>query len=280
MKKQCDWCSKMFNNKSNLNRHVKLHEDPPKFECFKNPQYCEKIFQTKVSLQRHVKICGDLNPADHRYGKVKVKRVEPQAIQKYPSLHLTIPRYPGPGLIPSYPRRGLIDNQESTSGGERLSLNLSTSDSENEDPMNEEPIKHSSVRIDDEVEENTVVRRSGRKSPSELFKELIFNLNKSDDKNLGLKIKNIKKKGHGIVTTRNRKCGEFVVEYAGLLITNEDAIVQEEEYSQDSSIGCYMFFFEHLKKKYCVDATLETERMGRLLNHSRKNPNLITKVIN
>ena len=39
-----------------------------------------------------------------------------------------------------------------------------------------------------------------------------------------------------------------------------------------------MFF--HLKgRQYCVDATEETGRLGRLLNHSCKHPNLIPKVL-
>ena len=29
---------------------------------------------------------------------------------------------------------------------------------------------------------------------------------------------------------------------------------------------------------FCVDATEETPRLGRLLNHSKKNPNVVTKV--
>ena len=32
-------------------------------------------------------------------------------------------------------------------------------------------------------------------------------------------------------------------------------------------------------KAWCVDATTETDRLGRLVNHSRRSPNLVTKII-
>ena len=40
-----------------------------------------------------------------------------------------------------------------------------------------------------------------------------------------------------------------------------------------------MYFFQFKEKKYCIDATIETSRYGRLINHSRQNANLKTKVI-
>ena len=43
--------------------------------------------------------------------------------------------------------------------------------------------------------------------------------------------------------------------------------------------GCFMYFFQFNEKKYCIDATIENGRYGRLINHSRQNANLKTKVI-
>ena len=40
-----------------------------------------------------------------------------------------------------------------------------------------------------------------------------------------------------------------------------------------------IFFFLCSDKSWCVDATDETERLGRLINHSRKAANLVTKII-
>ena len=39
----------------------------------------------------------------------------------------------------------------------------------------------------------------------------------------------------------------------------------------------YFYLFSHIF--FSIDATAETGRLGRLLNHSRLNPNCITKVI-
>ena len=73
--------------------------------------------------------------------------------------------------------------------------------------------------------------------------------------------------------------GEFVVEYAGDLITEEDAEIRELEYSHDESIGSYMYFFSFEKKNLCIDATTDSGKYGRLLNHSRRKPNCAIKII-
>jgi histone-lysine N-methyltransferase SETD8 len=40
-----------------------------------------------------------------------------------------------------------------------------------------------------------------------------------------------------------------------------------------------MYFFEFKSKKYCIDATSESGRLGRLLNHSKINSNCHTKLV-
>ncbi|KAH7957480.1 hypothetical protein HPB52_019227 [Rhipicephalus sanguineus] len=47
-------------------------------------------------------------------------------------------------------------------------------------------------------------------------------------------------------------------------------IVTAQIYATDSSIGCYMYYFTCRNKQYCVDATKETGRLGRLVNHSKR----------
>ena len=41
-----------------------------------------------------------------------------------------------------------------------------------------------------------------------------------------------------------------------------------------------MHYFKHKGKQYCVDATEESGRYGRLVNHSRIHMNCVTKVVN
>jgi SET domain. len=57
-------------------------------------------------------------------------------------------------------------------------------------------------------------------------------------------------KGRGIVTTRKFYRGEFVVEYAGQLITMEVAKEREKLYAQDQNTGCYMYYFRHGNSQY------------------------------
>ena len=39
-----------------------------------------------------------------------------------------------------------------------------------------------------------------------------------------------------------------------------------------------MYYFAWSNKQWCIDATADTGRFGRLINHSRKKPNLKTKL--
>ncbi|KAM7368620.1 hypothetical protein PAMP_012943 [Pampus punctatissimus] len=103
------------------------------------------------------------------------------------------------------------------------------------------------------------IRRSSRKSKAEI------------------KVQYIEGKGRAVFATRCFQKGEYVVEYHGDLLHITDAKKREAEYAQNPATGCYMYYFQYLCKTYCVDATKETDRMGRLINHS-KNGNCQTKL--
>lgn len=123
------------------------------------------------------------------------------------------------------------------------------------------------------------IRRSSRKSKTELKceqKKLIDDLitNGIED---GMEVQLIEGKGRAVFATRSFQKGEYVVEYHGDLLQITDAKKREAEYAQNPATGCYMYYFQYLCKTYCVDATTETGRMGRLINHS-KNGNCQTKL--
>ncbi|XP_025152683.1 histone-lysine N-methyltransferase PR-Set7 [Harpegnathos saltator] len=94
----------------------------------------------------------------------------------------------------------------------------------------------------------------------------------------GLEVRYFPGKGRGVITTREFTKGEYVVEYIGELISQAEAKVREEKYAQDQNTGCYMYYFQHRNQQYCVDATAETDKLGRLVNHSR-NGNLVARII-
>lgn len=125
------------------------------------------------------------------------------------------------------------------------------------------------------------VRRSSRMPSSELKKKMQIDIeeaimNKCED---GLKVVDIEGKGRGVITTKKFKRGEFVVEYVGDLIELSMAKDREADYSRCTTIGCYMYYFLHKNQRYCIDATAESGCLGRLLNHSRVNPNCATKLV-
>ncbi|XP_064613076.1 N-lysine methyltransferase KMT5A-like [Liolophura sinensis] len=117
------------------------------------------------------------------------------------------------------------------------------------------------------------VRRSNRQCVSNIKKD---EENRIEDavlngKEIGLKVVEFEGKGRGVIATQDFRRGGFVVEYAGDLIDLNTAKLREEEYAQrPDKFGCYMYYFTHKNKNYCVDATLESGRLGRLLNHSKK----------
>jgi [histone H4]-lysine20 N-methyltransferase SETD8 len=100
-------------------------------------------------------------------------------------------------------------------------------------------------------------------------------LNHQED---GLVVKIIENKGRGVFADKPFYKDDFIVEYAGELIPYQEAKDREKKYSEDPTIGCYMYFFEFKTKKYCIDATAESGRLGRLLNHSKAKNNCHTKL--
>lgn len=94
----------------------------------------------------------------------------------------------------------------------------------------------------------------------------------------GLQVAYFDGKGRGVIATRHFGRGQFVVEYAGELVGVQEAREREYKYAQDPEAGCYMYYFRHGDQQYCIDATAESGRLGRLVNHSR-NGNLLTKAV-
>nr|XP_044998945.1 N-lysine methyltransferase KMT5A-like [Jaculus jaculus] len=115
------------------------------------------------------------------------------------------------------------------------------------------------------------VRRSSKKSQAELQSEEQKRIDEliESGKEEGMKIDIIDGKGRGVIATKQFCRGGFVGEYRGHLIEITDAQKREALYAQDPSTGCYMYYFQYLSKTYCVDATRETNRLGRLINHSK-----------
>uniref|UniRef100_A0A8C1HS63 PR/SET domain 15 n=1 Tax=Cyprinus carpio carpio TaxID=630221 RepID=A0A8C1HS63_CYPCA len=59
---QCCLCSKVFQNSSNLNRHIRSHGD----KCFKCDE-CDKMFSRKESLKQHISYKHSKNESDIEY---------------------------------------------------------------------------------------------------------------------------------------------------------------------------------------------------------------------
>ncbi|GJQ85292.1 putative histone-lysine N-methyltransferase [Trypoxylus dichotomus] len=124
------------------------------------------------------------------------------------------------------------------------------------------------------------VRRSVRKTKKTVLEEKQKFLEESlrNGKEEGLLVREFDGKGRGVIAARPFFKGDFVVEYSGELIDINEAKSREQKYAQDQNTGCYMYYFKHKNQQYCIDATAETGRLGRLVNHSR-NGNLLTRTV-
>lgn len=107
---------------------------------------------------------------------------------------------------------------------------------------------------------------------------------KNDQEESHLEIRVTQEKGRGVYAKVPIKKGEVVVEYHGELISAVQARRREKDYEKDLDNelqlhrGGYMYFFTHKCKGWCIDATPESDKKGRLINHSRKHPNLKTLI--
>ncbi|XP_062870043.1 N-lysine methyltransferase KMT5A-A isoform X2 [Trichomycterus rosablanca] len=123
------------------------------------------------------------------------------------------------------------------------------------------------------------IRRSSRKSKTEIKCEQKRHIDELITEGIenGMMVRYTEGKGRGVFATQSFQKGQYVVEYHGDLLLKTDAKKREAVYAQDPTMGCYMYYFQYLSKTYCVDATKETGRMGRLINHS-KSGNCQTKL--
>lgn len=96
------------------------------------------------------------------------------------------------------------------------------------------------------------VRRSIRKTKRTVEQEYLRHIEKAIESQCedGLVVKVFKDKGRGICAGRPFKRNEFVVEYIGDLIEQNEADRREEMYAKDTTYGCYMYYFKHKEQQW------------------------------
>ena len=126
-----------------------------------------------------------------------------------------------------------------------------------------------------------VLKEQNRRTPTEsldaFYSRKLLEHGESDD-GLPLKSKYFNGKGYGIVATAKIPKGSFVCEYVGELLSPEEADEREKAYEDRGDVHTsYMYYFRSGERKYCIDATEDNGRFGRLINHSKTNANLTTR---
>lgn len=103
------------------------------------------------------------------------------------------------------------------------------------------PVPNGVTKLTDFFPVRRSVRKTKKAVQEEKKRELeLCVLNQRED---GLTVKHFGAKGRGVIATKHFAKGDFVVEYAGQLISFEEAKEREENYANDSSTGCYMYYF-------------------------------------
>jgi len=101
---------------------------------------------------------------------------------------------------------------------------------------------------------------------------------RTQDTDLPLHIRDTREKGRGVFASTAICNGTFVIEYTGELLSGAEAHKREQMYSQEHSLGSYMYYFKWRDQTHCVDATVDNGRLGRLVNHSKLKANLQTRI--
>lgn len=261
-------------------RHVSLSDhcitDYFKIECFEHNQTdCENC-GFKATLPLSIR-CQDVD--------IKADFEERNIIESVQDDYLMLDSAPKLQKIfssPSTPHRIQLHPQLSESKDvNQINQGLSVPDFKNHiNGKITTKIGKKEAAPDHKLTEYFPVRRSVRKTKQTVLEEKKRNLEQllRDGVEEGLEVHNFEGKGRGIVAVRPFNRGDFVVEYSGELLDVVQAKKREELYAQDANTGCYMYYFKHQNQQYCIDATAESGRLGRLVNHSR-NGNLITRTV-
>lgn len=93
----------------------------------------------------------------------------------------------------------------------------------------------------------------------------------------GFEVCQVPQIGRGIKTTRSFKQNEVLMRYFGEVVTEREARRRERAGPQVGHF--YRFNFRFHEKQYVLDATVEDGSYGRLINHSKKNANVVPKAI-
>lgn len=87
----------------------------------------------------------------------------------------------------------------------------------------------------------------------------------------------VPKIGRGIKVTKSFKRKEVLLRYFGELVTEAEAKRRE---NAGPKVGhFYRYKFQVKDRKYILDSTREDGSFGRLVNHSRKHPNVVAKPV-
>lgn len=85
-------------------------------------------------------------------------------------------------------------------------------------------------------------------------------------------------KGKGVVATEWFEKDDFLLRYYGKLTSRKEGLRREKALERRGKSDSFLYFFKCDSKSYCVDATFDDGRKGRLVNHSRIRPNCRMRV--
>ena len=88
-------------------------------------------------------------------------------------------------------------------------------------------------------------------------------LSAQNDNHQKLKVVQIEGKGRGVIADTDFEKDDFIVEYAGELISAKEGNTREKKYARENISGGHIYYFRSHEKALCIDATPETGRLGR-----------------
>ena len=127
-------------------------------------------------------------------------------------------------------------------------------------------------------------RQVAKKDDSMTDKSIENILSRVNDDDIPLEVRHTPDKGRGVFALDTFKKGDILLEYCGELIPEKEGLRREQLALKDqpptsTNMLSYLYFFKAQNKSWCLDATEETNRKGRLINHSKLHPNIKPKVV-
>ena len=133
----------------------------------------------------------------------------------------------------------------------------------------EKQMKRRKKSLNSVIKKRNNPQRTTKKEKLKMFESNVLKIHHDHIKEIDTDI------GRGVASTRHLMKSELICTYHGKGVNKKTADKLEKKYAKQKK-GCFMFYFKHNEKPYCIDSTKEDPNygLGRLINHQKAEANI------